>query len=294
MILERHGNYCIEIRSGRQPGHTDHPIRIHIKALPPFTRTATFFLLLGVMSILGCILLVYRVMKSRRQRFERELNYLKLEHKSINALLNPHFIFNAINNIQNLILHSRQEEAAEYLATMSQLIRQNVENLQYTLISMDNELLLLENYIALQNLRFGNRIVLQTEDHTGNIPGIWLPPLLLHTFVENAIVHGYKEKDKAFYITITIEPALNDYIVITITDNGAGLQHAGARVFDTKKSSMGIVFNQKRLNRISEYYKVDHSITLRDRAQNGLKGTEVVIVLYARLNQLLKYSTPVH
>jgi hypothetical protein len=293
LILERPGNYIIEIGPAMQYAGAA-PIRIHINALPPFTRTIGFFLLLGTGILLLGAVAVSAVMKRRRQRFERELNYLKLEHKSINALLNPHFIFNALNNIQSLIYHAKQEEAAAYMATMSQLIRQNIENLQYTLISMDNELILLENYIALQNLRFGDNIVLEIDDRTGNIPGIWLPPLLLHTFVENAIVHGYKERAKKFLVTITIEPALNNYVAITVTDNGIGLQAASAKVFKTQKTSMGIAFNQKRLSRISEYYKVEQSITLKDRAAGGLQGTEVLIVLYARLDQLLQGNMPVH
>lgn len=293
LMLERPGDYIIEIGQGMQQGSIA-PIRIHINALPPFYRTLAFYLLVGLLIILLVVLIVSRLLKKRRQRFERELNYLRLEHRSINALLNPHFIFNAINNIQNLILHSRQEEATEYLATLSLLIRQNIENLQYTLISMGNERVLLENYITLQNLRFGNNIVLQIDDLTGSCGDIWLPPLLLHTFVENAIVHGYKDRKKTFYITITIEPALHDYIVITITDNGVGLQSPARNVFDKGKSSMGIAFNRKRLKRVSDYYKVDQSITLNDRALTGCQGAEVVIVLYARLHQLLQTGMPVH
>lgn len=212
------------------------------------------------------------------------MDYLRLEHRAINALLNPHFIFNSINNIQGLINQSDRQDAAEYLAVLSRLIRQNLENLEHNLIPLEKELALIERYVMLQNLRFGG--VLQLRIHVADdaLRAVQIPPLLLHTFVENSIVHGFRSGDRSFAITIDIRLQDAGYLLMTVRDTGAGITESAA----SGHRSMGISFNRKRLARLSEFYKLRQSIELRNLGPIGERGTEVRVVLFAGLNELLQ------
>src|SRR6185437_6405992 len=166
-----------------------------------------------IMLLVGVINLFYA---KRKKVFIKELNYLHLEHKAINSLLNPHFIFNSINNIQELINNDSKEQANNYLITLSKMIRQNLENLQFDLISIEKELNLVRNYVSLQNLRFNDRIRLVVNNETNSSEEIFIPPLLIHTFIENAIVHGFKGDIEDFNIVVNVSLSTDDYLIITV------------------------------------------------------------------------------
>jgi hypothetical protein len=287
-VLRKAGQYRIEIATNPLDGSSSHSIVRTITVHTPFLRSATFFVSCSIILLIICGIMVLLVLRYRERHFLRAYNYLKLEHRAINALLNPHFIFNTVNNIQNLIFKSDGQEAADYLSALSRLIRQNLENIQHNLIPLDNEIEMIGRYIRLQNLRFEGKISLLVTEEYDRISQVYIPPLLLHTFVENAIVHGYRGKSEPFSITLAITKEQETYLRITITDNGIGIDHAGQHPATHQKSSMGIAFNQKRLDRLSEFYRLKQSVTVTDLSASGQQGTEVVIILYAELKTLFE------
>ena len=229
--------------------------------------------------------MIRRYNRNKKKLFENELDFLQLEHKAINSLLNPHFIFNAINNIQSLVNEQSSDAANNYLAILSKLIRQNIENLQFNFIPVTKELSLVKNYIQLQNLRFDNRIKLLIDAAIDNQDNIQIPPLLIHTFVENCIVHGFKKEMNDFTITIELSLSTDDYLIIKITDNGAGLSGKSNSAI-SEKLSLGIDFIRKRLKRLSDFYKVKYMLEINN-VTNGT-GTEVLIILSARFSDWQK------
>lgn len=260
-----------------------------ITLLPPFYYTRSFYFLVIVVFILIIGLIIYYIVKRRKKIFENELHYLQLENKAVNSLMTPHFVFNAISNIQNLINMGSKETANNYLTSLSRLIRQNIENLQFQFISVDKELKLVENYIHLQNLRFSNNIQLEIHNNLEHAEDILIPPLLIHTFVENSVVHGFDPLSKDFFIKIEIDQSISDELIIKITDNGVGLKgpKTGDQSHLMNKTSMGIKFTRKRLQRLSDFYKVDYSLQLNN-VKSG--GTEVMIILSSRFNTLMVQS----
>src|SRR5690606_16115798 len=138
-------------------------------------------------------------------------------------------------------------KANEYLAALSKLIRQNMENLQFSLIPVDKELSLIANYINLQNLRFEHRIRLNMNNRLPAAAEVYIPPLLIHTFVENAIVHGLRKDIPQFVIDIDIRMVAG-HLLISIVDNGPGFnktQKDYRHLHD--KTSMGIGIIRKRI-----------------------------------------------
>jgi len=285
-VLQKAGMYEIQIMPDNAGAGQPLVLKIHVHT--PFLRSTIFYVLCCLVGLLICAGIVFLIVRYRKRHFLRELNYLRLEHRAINALLNPHFIFNSINNIQNLIHKSEAHEAAEYLAILSRLIRQNLENLQFNLIPLENELALIQRYIRLQNLRFNGLLSLEIDAGTSDLTEVHIPPLLVHTFVENAIVHGFRQRDKPFTIHIIISRSDQDYLRITIADNGVGLRKAAEVPAMHDQSSMGVSFNRKRLMRLSEFYKLQQSIELTDLSEAGGQGALVEIVLYARLKTLFE------
>ena len=281
IFLEKYGRYVIEIRAITENKIVSEPQLLTINIAPSFYYSFGFYSLIVFLLLLIIYLTIRRYNSRRVKLFQNELNYLQLEHRAINSLLNPHFIFNAINNIQNLININSKDNANNYLAILSKLIRQNIENLQFSFIPISKELNLVRNYIMLQNLRFDNRIALIIDDHSGDPDHIQVPPLLIHTFVENCVVHGFRKEINDFTITVEINLSIDDYLVIKIGDNGAGLkQKNNSPISD--KLSLGIDFMRKRLSRISDFYNVTFSLEINNITTANATGTEVTIILYSK------------
>lgn len=286
VLLHKAGSYQIQIKPAYAAADSA-PLTIHLVLFLPFYRSATFMALCSIALLLAAIAVLVLVLRYRRRQFTRELNYLKLEHRAINALLNPHFVFNAINNIQSLIHRSEKQDATDYLATLSHLIRQNLENLKCNLIPLEDELKLIKRYIQLQDLRFGN-ISLQVDTGADDLLQVQVLPLLVHTFVENAIVHGYRKQHRPFVIHISVRQPEKKYLEIVVEDNGIGLRAALDSAALHNGSSMGISFSRRRLDRLSEFYGLEQSVAVEDLSDTGGQGTRVTIILYAHLKALLE------
>jgi hypothetical protein len=285
-VIRNPGVYSIQVEPlAAAPGQRVVLGQIHIYT--PFTESAGFyFICILVLAGLATIVLVL-VSRYRKRLFDRELTYLRLEHRAINALLNPHFVFNSIANIQNLVLSDKRREAADYLVILSRLIRQNLENLEYNLIRLDREIDLIKYYIRLQNLRFEDKIQLKIElapEHAE----VMVPPLLLHSFVENSIVHGLEPNVPDYSITIRITQIAPAYLQIEIEDSGIGVNAGRLKPRTVGRTSMGISFNERRLQRLSDFYDLKQEIRISDLSDEGRKGTRVSVRLYMHLGRLLE------
>ena len=135
--------------------------------------------------------------------------------------MNPHFIFNALNSIQDLILKGDVENSYSYITTFSNMVRKTLKYSERDFIEISQELKLLELYLSLEKLRFKKDLdyVIQTEQ----VDELMIPPLLVQPFVENSLVHGLLHKEGKKKLTITI--TLGEMCVCTIEDNGVKSTH---------------------------------------------------------------------
>jgi LytS/YehU family sensor histidine kinase len=175
---------------------------------------------------------------------------MKSEYKALNALMNPHFIFNTLNNVQGLVNKDEKLAANQYLRIFANLIRQNMYNISRDLIPLQNEIDLVENYLKLEKLRFKDRLnyaINITDD--GELMDIMIPPLLVQPLVENSIKHGILPlKSTESFININVFEKDNS-LVIEIKDNGVGMNKT-PKPTNPLHGSFGIENIRKRIEQL--------------------------------------------
>jgi len=169
-------------------------------------------------AILLFILYNQRLAKGERQRVELEQRFLRSQ-------LNPHFIFNSLNYIQNYVWNNEKEKAGIYIGKFAKLMRQVLQSSREKFISLEEEIKMLENYMALQALQPDKTFLYKIEiDQDIEPKDTAIPPMFVQPFVENAIEHGIVNNEGFINIKFI---KYKEIIQITITDNGIGLSESG-------------------------------------------------------------------
>ncbi|MCU0360868.1 MAG: histidine kinase, partial [Bacteroidia bacterium] len=201
---------------------------------------------------------------------------LETELRVNRALMNPHFIFNSLNSIRNLILNNQNDEANAYLLKFSKLMRKILEGNISESITLTDEVDILTRYLELEQLRFQTNFsyTITAEDPTTNTQ-IRLPIMMIQPFVENAIWHGLMNKkgERLLNISFTIQD--EKYLFCVVDDNGLG-RIQKENVFKNRKS-MAIIFVRSRLELINKIHNLDCKLEIIDK-QNA-SGTRVEITL---------------
>ncbi|MGI9541840.1 MAG: tetratricopeptide repeat protein [Cyclobacteriaceae bacterium] len=190
----------------------------------------------------------------KEANFKRQLT--ELEMKALQAQINPHFIFNCMNSINQMILENDNQNASKYLTKFSKLIRLVLENAEEPEVSLKDELAMLEAYIQLEALRFNGEIKYQIKIKENIDPeNTYMPSMVLQPFVENAIWHGLMPKKDAGdgLISITIKQD-QDQLLCLIEDNGVGREKALELQQKSvwKSKSLGLKITEERLKLLSQ------------------------------------------
>lgn len=219
--------------------------------------------------------------KIEKQQFEVELLESKLSKHA--SQMNPHFMFNAMNAVNNYILNNNSEAASNYLTSYSKLMRKVLENSTQNLISLHDELESLKLYIELEQLRFNHKFNYKIHtDSTIDIDDVLIPPLILQPFVENAICHGFLHKEGQCNLNISLKSG-QDHVCCIIDDDGVGREYVENLSINSKNShkSMGLGITISRLKMINKNVPEHEMIKYFDKKDlNGNSlGTKVEIHL---------------
>jgi tetratricopeptide (TPR) repeat protein len=216
-----------------------------------------------------------------KQRLENGKKQTELEMQALRAQMNPHFIFNCLSSINRFILKNEGKTASNYLTRFSRLMRMVLMNSQKPLISLDDELQMLEIYLEMERLRFKNSFDYAiTFLNVVDSDNVFIPPLLLQPFCENAIWHGlmHKEGQGRLDIELSMEGKV---LTCAITDNGVGREKAEEMKSKTaeKEKSMGLKITTERLALLNKekgshtFYEIED---MKD--ENGsAPGTRVIL-----------------
>lgn len=231
-----------------------------------YTKKELFIYTLIVAFAIGLVFLVvlYFVKKRNKKRLaenEQQKNTAKLQLNSIRAQLNPHFLFNALSGIQNLMNKNEIDNANKYLSKFARLTRNVLDDKE--LISLSQEKTLLDDYLQMEQLRFGFKYEINCSENL-DLDNIEIPSMLLQPFVENAVKHGISKKATDGKIVITFTKQAND-LVLTVTDNGNG--------FDTEKkhNGLGLLLSESRIALLNSIYKENRFTLAIQPTTNGTK-----------------------
>jgi len=184
-------------------------------------------------------------LQSRAEKLLVENDKLKLEQKTFQLKISPHFIFNTVSNLQGLISEKETTKSISYLTKFARLMRNILEYEKEDFISVEDEIRLLEDYMQLQQMRFKTSFEYSITVNDNVHPYFQLiPPMLLQPFVENSIIHGFGNIDYIGKINIIFENK-TDYMEIIIEDNGRG---KAAQYTDVNKQSLSTSITEQRLN----------------------------------------------
>jgi len=197
------------------------------------------------------------------------VNKLMAEYQvtALQAQMNPHFIFNAINTIQGYILEKDEQEAYNYLAKFGKLIRSVLHHSQEKVLLLEHELEVLNLYVELEQLRFDNCFDyhLELKDNLDS-ESIYLPAMLLQPYVENAIWHGLVNlKDsRRGRLDVTLSQA-QDVLLVQIRDNGIGRELAMSFNRNRRHKSVGMTLTAERITLMNQLHGYETaSVTITD------------------------------
>ena len=245
---------------------------IVIEILPPFWKTKVF----TVLVILVIVALSLIVIKKRINQIKREANIqntftkrlAETKMEALRSQMNPHFIFNAMNSIQNFIIDNKTDDALMYMGVFSKLIRQTLNNSSKQLIKLADEIQYLETYVNIERMRFpyGIEFSLKVEKSI-DIHKIEIPPMLIQPFIENVFVHAFDSDSKDSKLTIQfliVDSELNCLII----DNGHG--------FD--KSKLNNIYESKGIKLVQERFELFQSNTENITISSEInKGTSILL-----------------
>ena len=231
--------------------------------------------------IFGLVLMALTTFFFYRSNQQQKLANNLLALKSLRSQMNPHFIFNALNSVNNYISKNDERNANRFLSEFSTLMRAVLENSEEDFIPLSKELELLELYVKLEHSRFPDKFdyKIDIEKHI-DISSFEIPPMLLQPYIENAIWHGLRYKEEKGFLNIDLRQKDKKTIVVTITDNGVGrTKSAEFKTLNQKKQkSKGMGNIRKRIAILNEMYKDKVVVHILDLEQDGT-GTKVVFTL---------------
>ena len=240
-----------------------------------------------VLLVLGLLVWKWRV-KQRFRKEEQQRRLRELELTAIRSQMNPHFLFNCLNSVQNLVQQNKGREAHLYLADFAGLIRKVLQNSEKEEVSLAEELEMVQQYLNLEKLRFDFNFQITTGEGIDphNTP---VPSMLLQPFAENAVIHGLQHKEGSRLLKIEVSKEQTrlavpnrlahkiskDGILIIIEDNGIG--RAAAQNLGTNKNGKGSKLMQERLEILQEKQGEKYRLQVTDLNENGATGTRVEI-----------------
>ncbi|WP_130735731.1 histidine kinase [Flavobacterium sp. J27] len=279
--------YTFEVKAENSNGKSFISKKINFQINLPYWKR-WWFVLPIFLSVFGIIILFYRnklAIKEKENelvlkntRFESELAVLKLEN--LKSQMNPHFIFNALNSIQEYIVLNQKHLASSYLAKFADLIRAYLNHSSKGYLSLKEEIECLNIYLELEKLRFEEKfsykiINLVSKDE------VKIPTMLIQPYVENAIKHGLLHKKGDRFLKILFEIlADNQMLKCIIEDNGIGREKA-AQLQRKRHQSFATQANKNRLELLNFGKEKKIGVTIEDvkNENNEVIGTKVILII---------------
>jgi len=262
------GNYVFSVRGANDDG-IENPLEtnleIHIN--PPYWQTWWFRSLISL-AIAGVIYIAFRnraarIREEERQKAEIQRIRSEAEMLSLRAQISPQIIYNSLNSVDAYILINKRKDASNFLQIFSRMMRKMLENSKYELISIEDDLETLRLFTRLEEERYGNLFVTEFDVDPALIENRnQIPPLLLQSFIENAIEHGLRNpKSEKGFLMISLK-ADKKKLLVEISDNGNGFRFNDGKTGFHK--SMGMDETVKRIASFGDLHNMKTAVTISE------------------------------
>ncbi len=243
---------------------------LKLDILPPFWKTWWFIILMiGLLLILVYSIYAFQIRQSKEFEMQKSMIQKRFEETKMEALLaqmNPHFIFNAMNSIQNYIMDNDVDNASIFLGDFAKLIRLNLDHCTKPTILLVEEIEYLSSYIRVENTRFSNRInVIIEVDPAIDVYDIEIPTMVLQTFVENVFVHAFPPSIAAPRLSVSFKLLSENILQCKIEDNGIGFSSKSG---DPLHESKGVNLVKERLALLG--HKIDNAVEIISTKNKGI------------------------
>lgn len=237
------------------------------------------YFLMGALIVLIILILIII-----RYSFTVRNNNKKISLQSLRREMNPHFIFNSLNSVNQFIAQNDEIKANKYLTSYSSLMRTMMENSSKDFISLQKEVEQLTKYLELEHLRFNDKFDYKIEiDDQLDSNAVQIPNMIIQPHLENAIWHGLRYKEAKGFLLLAFKQKDNR-IEITIDDDGIGVEKSKSLKTQHQKShqSIGITNVTERIALLSDLYKIDIRCNIINKPNH--LGTTVIISVPNKIN----------
>lgn len=242
-------------------------------------NTFNYFLIGGIVLIILFLILMINAFFSVKSKNK------KIALQSLRREMNPHFIFNSLNSVNQFIAENKELEANKYLSSYSTLMRNVMENSNKDFISITNEIDLVKKYLDLEHLRFKEKFdySIFVDEHI-DAETTYVPNMIIQPQLENAVWHGLRYKNQKGNLKIKFE-LKNELIFVTIEDDGIGLTKSKELKTMNQKSheSRGLNNTKERIHLLNELYNKNIELSINEKTNS--QGT-IVEITFPVINKI--------
>ena len=250
-----HGKHDFKLMAfnagGPEPAEAE-ALRISFDIERHFYQRFPFIMLMTALGVLILFMIYFILARQIRIRSLEKQRLMLAEKEALLSQMNPHFIFNSLNSIQHYIVEHDTENATKYMSRFSALIRKILDNSRKEEITLAEEIDTLKLYLELEKMRFEDDFDYKLETESGlEVNEIFIPPMLIQPFVENAILHGLTPLEEKGNLLISFNKQ-GDNVLCVVEDNGIGREKSGHVSKRRRHTPTGLVNIKERIELINK------------------------------------------
>ena len=247
-----------------------------LEKIPEWYQTIWFYMVIWFVFFY----ILWRIARTAIENRKLQTVVSELRLQAIQSQINPHFIGNSINAIQQFFFPPDPVKASDYISIFTRLLRTTMDFSEKPFVPLQNEIDYNEDYLQMIRLRFGNRFHYSVNVGEGIDMQTPFPTMLLQPILENATIHGLSPTDSSILEVSMIKEA-NGLFVCTVTDNGLGINNSKEQKKrkETGHKSKGLLLLEKKIKTLNELHELSCSLVIYDLSDNDPRqhGTQVIL-----------------
>lgn len=284
-----HGEQVLQIKAIDVNGFESNKIlKLHFNIALPYWKEPLFWVIIFLIIQGTAFVLIFKFYKRKKEaKLKTELANIQtasLEQQAFTSLMNPHFMFNALNSIQHYINKQDRLNANRYLTDFALLIRKNFEGAQESFITLEQEIESTKIYLRLEQMRFTKQFAYKINiDETIDTDEWMIPSMMLQPLIENALLHGLMHSKISGELIINFKEQ-HQNLLIEIIDNGIGFENSALQKANHIHKSKGMSLITKRIKALNHFVTQPIEISFQKITNHAANpGNKTTLVIPADL-----------